>query len=142
MPLIRCSEQKQQTLEQFYMQFASGKDKTMSEVGASMLKVVQHVNWHFKDAIVFGLTSHASLNLLSEDNSNSDWLVTINSMAGEFYIEYLMPISKQPWPNARVNGSTKSFDELKIFLVIAMHESQGWTDSRELQKLYSSIKSA
>jgi hypothetical protein len=142
MPLIRCSEQKRQTLEQFYSEFSSSENENVALSGKSMLKIIHHVNSLFKNTILYGVTSLASLNLLKDDSSIKDWFVTLSASGDDFYISYLMPINKQPWPKARVTGSTKSFDELMKFLIIAMHESQGWANSMELQKLYSSIKSA
>ncbi len=140
MPLRRCSEQKRQTIEEFYAEFIPEKNQFWADAGTSMLKVTKLINDTFKDTVIYGLTSYASLNFLIQDDSQSDWLVTINSSGDEFYIEYLMTKNNRPWPNARVKGSTKSLDEFKILIVIAMTESQGWNESSELKALYDSIK--
>ena len=141
MPIQRCSEQKRQTLEEFYTEFIPEKNQFLADVGTAMLRVIKLINDTFKETIIYGLTSHASLNFLTLDNSENDWFVTINSSGDEFYIEYLMTKNNQPWPNATVKGATKSLDELKNLIIIAMTESQGWTESLELQALYNSIKS-
>lgn len=50
-----------------------------------------------------------------------------------------MPSNIQPWPNAIVKGGTTSLIELKKYIIIAMTESKGWTESAELKKLYKEI---
>ena len=141
MPIRRCSEQKRQTLEEFYAEFIPEKNQFWADVGTAMLKVTKLINDTFKETIIYGLTSHASLNFLTQDNSESDCFVTINSSGDDFYIEYLMTKNNRPWPNATVKGATKSLNEFKNLIIIAMTESQGWPESLELKTLYNSIKS-
>ena len=50
-----------------------------------------------------------------------------------------MTAGKLPWANARVKGTTKFLQELMMFIIIAMHESGGWTESEELNRLYMDI---
>ncbi|ANE51012.1 hypothetical protein [Flavisolibacter tropicus] len=142
MGIKRCSEQKRQTLEEFYAEFIPDKVKTFADVGTPMLKVLNLLNDTFPETEIYGLTSHATLLLLSEDSSLSPWFVAINGLEDEYYIEYLMTPDKEPWPNARVKGATKSLNELQQFIIIAMKESAGWSNSIELQRLYSDIKDA
>ncbi len=141
MPIKRCSEQKHKTLEEFYTEFIPEKNQFWSDVGTSMLKVIKLIDDTFKETMIYGLTSHSSLNFLSQDNSESDSFVTINSSEDEFYIEYLITKNNEPWLNATVKGATKSLDELKSLIIIAMTESQGWDGSLELKALYKSVKS-
>lgn len=136
MPLIKCSDQKQQTLEEFYTWLVPDKITTFADLGTPMLKVLKLLNETFKDTVIYGLTSHSSLILLSKDTYRSPWYVAINGLDTEYYIEYLIPENKQPWPNAYVKGSTTSLDELKKYIIIAMTESKGWEDSNELKKMY------
>lgn len=136
MPLIRCSEQKRQRLEEFYTGFIPDKVNKFADCGTPMLKVLDLINSTFTQTIIYGLTSHATLQLLAEDSSLSPWYVALNGLEDEHYIEYLMTVEKQPWPNAKVKGVTKSLDELKQYLIIAMYESGGWTNSKELNSLY------
>jgi hypothetical protein len=140
MAIKRCSEQKRQTLEEFYTEFIPGKAKTYADIGTPMLKVLKLLNDMFRETEIYGLTSHATLLLLSEDSSISPWFVSLNGLEDEYYIEYLMTPDKQPWPNARVKGATKSLDDLRHFIVIAMTESRGWSSSIELQRLYGDTK--
>ena len=85
------------------------------------------------------MTSHAHLLLLSEDNSLSEWYVAIIANDTEYHIEYQMTKDTRPWENATVKGGTRSIEEFKKFLIIAMFESQGWK-SGELGQLFTQIK--
>jgi hypothetical protein len=141
MPLTRCSEQKRQTLEEFYSEWASSDNQISSDTGKSMLRVVDLINRTFIETKIYGLTSHAHLLLLSQDNSQSDWYVCIIANGlNEFHIEYLLPKTKQPWAKASVKGATKSIDEFRKFIIIAMTESLGWKDNSELSELYQTTK--
>ena len=146
MPLIRCSEQKRLTLEEFYKEFIPNKIDTFADVGTPMLNVLKLINDTFKETTIYGLTSHATLLLLNRDSSMSPWFValdglktSINGQRNEYYIEYLMTSDKQPWPDAKVKGGTTSLDELKKRIIIAMTETKGWTDSEELKRLYQEV---
>lgn len=146
MPIIRCSEQKRQTLEEFYKSFIPDNVNTFADVGSPMLSVLELINETFKETTIYGLTSHTTLLLLNKDSSLSPWYVGINGLEtapngqrNEYHIEYLMQSDNQPWSNARVQGGTTSLDELRKYIVIAMIESKGWTDSDELKKLYKEL---
>lgn len=140
MPIIRCSEQKRCSLEEFYTECIPDKNQVFADTGTSMLKVLQCINETFKETIIFGLTSHTTLLLLNNDRSISPWYVLLNGLVDEYYIEYVIPSDKQPWENATVKGSTTSLNELREYLIIAMTESKGWMNSKELRKLYNTIK--
>jgi hypothetical protein len=142
MAIKRCSEQKRQTLEEFYAEFIPDRVKTFADVGTPMLKVLNLLNYTFPETEIYGLTSHATLLLLSEDSSLRPWFIALNGLEDEYHIEYIMAPDKQPWPNATVKGATKSLNELRQFIIIAMMESKGWPNSIELQRLYGDIKDA
>ncbi|MDB5226758.1 MAG: hypothetical protein JWN78_951 [Bacteroidota bacterium] len=144
MPLIRCSEQKRLTLEEFYKEFIPDMVNTFADIGTPMLKVLKLLNDTFKETMVYGLTSYSTLLLLNKDSSLCPKYVAINGLQtssdgqrNEFYIEYLMTADKQPWINATIKGTTTNLDELKKYIIIAMTESKGWTESAELKKLYN-----
>ena len=139
MPIIRCTEQKRLTLEEFYKEFIPDKVKTFTDVGTPMLNVLKLLNEIFQETKIYGLTSHATLLLLNEDSSLSPWFVALNGLESEYYIEYMMTTDKQPWTDAKVKGGTKSLDELKRLIVIAMTESGGWTNNKELKKFYKEL---
>jgi hypothetical protein len=136
MPIIRCSEQKRLTLEEFYKEFIPDKVKSFVDVGTPMLNVLKLLNETFKETKIYGMTSHSTLLLLNEDSSLSPWFVALNGLESEYYIEYMMTRDKQPWTDAKVKGGTKSLNELKRLIIIAMTESGGWTDNKELKKLH------
>ena len=149
MSLIRCSQQKQLTLEEFYKTLIPDKVKKFADVGSPMLKVLKLINDTFIETTIYGLTSHATLMLSNKDISRSPWFVALNGLEtspngqrNEYYIEYLMTADKQPWIGARIKGGTTSLDELKKYIIIAMTESKGWTDSEELKKLYHEVVNA
>jgi hypothetical protein len=141
MPILRCKDQKRQTLEEFYTDWASDKNQISADLGKSMLSIIDLINRTFIETKIYGLTSHAHLLFLSQDSSESDWFIAIiaNGLQ-EFHIEYLIPKEKQPWSNATVKGATKSLDEFRDYIIIAMTESQGWKDNNELKRLYLQIK--
>lgn len=147
MPIIRCSEQKRQTLEEFYKSLIPDNVNSFADVGSPMLHVLTLINDTFKETAIYGLTSHASLILLNKDSSISPWYVAIrgietapNGQKNEYYIEYLMPADNQPWPAAKVTGGTTSLKELRKYMVIAMSECNGWTDSDELKTLNKELE--
>lgn len=141
MPLIRCSQQNRQSLEDFYSEWASESNEISVGIGKSMLKVIDLINKTFTETLIYGLTSHAHLLLLSENNTLSDWYVAIVADGlEEYHIEYQMPKDSQPWENAIIKGGTKSIEEFKNFIIIAMFESRGWDKNDELNKLYTQIK--
>ena len=139
MPIIRCSEQTRQTLEGFYTELISSEDSTSVSMGTAMLRVLKLINETFKETTIFGLTSHYRLYLLNKDSSRSPWYISLIGIR-EYRITYLMPIDKQPWPNATIEGEAKSLDELKNFIIIAMTESEGWPNNSELKVLYEQVK--
>lgn len=149
MPIIRCSEQKRLTLDEFYQELIPKKIDSFVDVGTPMLHVLKLVNNTFKETTIYGLTSHATLLFLNQDSSLSPWFVALNGLEtspngqrNEYYIEYQMTADKQPWPDAIIKGGTTSLDELRKYIIIAMYESKGWSDSNELRELYESIRHA
>ncbi len=147
MPLIQCSDQKRESLEDFYKSLIPDKVNTFADVGSPMLNVIKLINDTFKETTFYGLTSHATLLLLNKDSWQSTWFVALNGLEtapngqrNEYYIEYLMTADKQPWADAKVKGGTTSLEELKKYIIIAMTESNGWTNSIELKKLYEDLR--
>lgn len=132
MPIIRCSDQKHATLEQFY---TDGDDKQTLAMGAKMLSLIKLSDTKFKDTTIFGLTSLYRLNLLATDTYKSPWFVCVATDGQIFYIDYLMPESNQPWADARVSGQAESLEQAFKYMLIAMTKSEGWTKNDELKKL-------
>jgi hypothetical protein len=51
-----------------------------------------------------------------------------------------MTETKSPWKYAIVKGQAIIIDEARIYLIIAMTESEGWKGNTELNELYAELK--
>ena len=118
MPLIRSKEQKRQTLEEFYNEWASSDNTISSELGKAMLRVIEKINQTFLETTIFGSTSHAHLLLFTTETNDADWYVALIANADEYNIEYRMPKDEQPWKDATVKGATKSLDEFMNYSLL------------------------
>jgi hypothetical protein len=134
MPIVRCSDQKGRTLEEFYKEIGEDKSNPVWEKRSkAMLDFLEMINKNFKETKIWGLTSHDTLVLQSQDSWQSDWYVSINNIgSNEYYIDYKMTEDKQPWPNATVRGVANSLEKAKEYLAIAMNESGGWKGNEEV----------
>jgi hypothetical protein len=136
MPITRCSQQSNSSLEEFYQEVSANKVYDPNDAGGAMIQLISVMNNLFKQTQIWGLTSHARLVLLNLDDSASDWYVTVGSIGHNYYFfEYLLPINKQPWSNAQVKGETQSLAQAENYLLIAMRESEGWVGNKELNSL-------
>jgi hypothetical protein len=136
MSINRCSDQRSQTLEDFYIELTAISTNNFIDVGKRMLVMVGLINEKFKETQLWGLTSHARLVILNEDKWDSYWYVIVSSIGMEdYYIEYLLPQKQQPWENATVRGQARNLDEAFNYLLIAMERSQGWDGNEELKRL-------
>lgn len=142
MPIIRCSDQKSKTLEEFYSELKTETSTIVeNEIGKSMLQFICMVNETFTETIIYGLTSHYSLVIQSKDKWESDWFVTVYSIGDKkFQFEYQVPERKAPWKYATIKGQANTIEEAKDYLIIAMTESEGWAENKELKKLYNKVK--
>ena len=135
MPIVRCSDQKHQSLEEFYLERL--QEKKSSDMGKAMLSLIDSLNSAFKQTTIFGLTSHYHLILLSQDSFKTDWYVSVVALDDKHYfIEYLIPEKIQPWPHAKVKGEARSLDDAMKYISIGMSESLGWPNNQELRSLY------
>jgi hypothetical protein len=137
MPIVRCTEQKRQTLEEFYKEMGDDKSnpvwKTRSD---NMLGFLKMINENFIETKIWGLTSHDRLVLLTGDSSESDWYVIVSNIGNsEYYFDYKVPEDKLPWPYATMRGVANSLTQAKKYLAIAMQESDGWKNNKEVNKL-------
>ena len=74
-----------------------------------MIRLIERLGTAFPDRSVWGLTSLYNLKLLAADDWKTPWFVTIFlPIGGTFVIDYLLPESEAPWPDARVRGETQS----------------------------------
>jgi len=136
MPIKRCTEQKSITLEAFYNELLEISNGAYPLICKRMLIFLEIINELFHETILWAHTSHARLVLHKIDDLTSSHFVTIsNAGTAEYYFEYLIPKRNRPWENAMVRGEAKNLEEAKKYLLIAMRESEGWVDNKELDKL-------
>lgn len=140
MPIVSCIEQKRQTLEQFYSEWASSDNKISSDLGKAMLRVLEKINQTFVETTIYGGTSHADLLFFVTETNWAEWYVTVIANSDTYHIEYRMPKDKQPWREAMVKGATKSLDEFMNYIIIAMTECEAWAGNEELKRLYHKVK--
>lgn len=142
MPLIRSSDQKSKTLEEFYSELIeSQKNMIQQNTGKAMLSFISLVNQLFINTILYGTTSHDILLIQATDNWEDGWFVAIYAYEdATIQIEYKMSKMKSPWQDAIVKGQTNSIEEAVNYLIIAMMECEGWKDNNELNILYTKLK--
>lgn len=142
MPIIRSSDQKSKTLEEFYQELASRNNSVIEkEIGRTMLSFISLVNQTFIDTTLYGLTSHYSLLIQSSDNWEDGWYLTVYSIGDKkFQFEYKMPEAISPWKYAIVKGQANTIEEARDYLIISMTESEGWKDNKESSKIYNRLK--
>ena len=128
MPLIRISDQKHQTIEEFYQTIVEESESSLSrESCKAMLDIISKLNVHFLDNKIWCLTSLQRLVLLKEDNWKSPWYIIIACLGfTEYYIEYLMPDELKPWEGATVRGTTNTLEKAVEYVLLAMKNSGGW----------------
>ncbi|MBT1711030.1 hypothetical protein KK062_22495 [Fulvivirgaceae bacterium PWU5] len=137
MPIQRSSDQKRQTLREFYIELKNyDSNPVWATRGQAMLDFLDLIDQNFKQTKIWGLTSHDTLLLLAEDNWESGWFVAISNIGTTgYHFEYRMPEHKSPWPNAIVKGVAPTIQDSMGYLAIAMKESEGWPDNKEVNKL-------
>lgn len=126
MRLDKCTEQGSQTLDEFYAEVAVHNVKC----GEAMIELIARLRELDHPNHVWGLTSHTRLCLLAQDSSATPWYVIVEALSKRDYtVEYLMPPSIAPWPNARVHGGARSADAAVEMIVTAMDRSGGWSSA-------------
>jgi hypothetical protein len=142
MPLRRISDQKSQTIEEFFQQLVEEqKDIPWKTSGKVMLELIERLNNLFKEEVIWCLTSLYRLVLLAEDSWQSPWYIIISCYeSGEFIIEYLIPDSEKPWDGARVCGGATSINQLEKYILIAMQNSGGWQNNSVVQEFQKLLK--
>jgi hypothetical protein len=126
MQLARCSEQRRNTLDQFYEEWIR-PDGEIGVDGQAMLDLIAALRASSDPRTAWGLTSHATLCLLSRDTGESPWYVRVIAPGhGRYVIEYLMPAASAPWPDAYVRGDAGTVDEAVAMIRTAMDRCEGW----------------
>ena len=137
MAIERCSDQKSQTLREFYEDLKKDKSNPVWETkGQAMLGFLDMIDENFKETRIWGMTSHDTLLLQAKDGWESGWFVAVNNIGTkEYYFEYRIPKDKSPWPYAVVKGMAPTIKDSSKYLAIAMKESEGWPGNKEVDKL-------
>jgi len=135
MPLIINSKHHPgKSIQDIYLEIANDSTNIISkEKGIGMLKFIEMVDSIFPDTKIWALTSIQRLVLQTKDDWQSDWFIIIGCLGNEYYIEYLIPENKKPWPDAYVRGVAIGLEEAKKYLLIAMNECGGWEGNSELK---------
>ncbi len=82
MPIIRSSEQKSETLEEFYKGFISDISSfSYNEVGKLMCSFLSMVNDTFIHTTLYGLTSHDVLTIQPTDNWEDGWYIAVTAFS-------------------------------------------------------------
>ena len=124
MKLSRCNDQPG-TLEEFYgAMIENGASE--SDIGGTMLRLIERLKALPDERSVWGLTSHYTLCLLSENSSASHWYVKVVAIGRNYFVEYRMPDALAPWPEAYVKGEARSEAEAVHMLLEGMLNSGGW----------------
>lgn len=140
MPITRSRYQSSKSLEQYYEEVAVG-DHHMAAAGVRMLNVIKLINEMFPETELKAATSLYRLCILSEDSTKLDWCVVIsNVVESEYYVEFQLPKSEEPWPQAFVKGTVSGFDNLKKYLIIAMSRTKVWEGNTELGRLIAEVE--
>jgi hypothetical protein len=93
-----------------------------------MIKLISQLRACSDERRAWGLTSNATLVLLSSDASGSPWYVRIFApSSGGYHIEYPVPADLAPWPHAYVHGDAETVREAIDMVLTSMDRSGGWT---------------
>jgi hypothetical protein len=74
-------------------------------------------------------TSHTKIHLKAGDDYRLPALVSIDCSGGWFHIEYRMPPTEAPWPDAYVTGRTPDVQRAGEMIVFGLYEAMKATDS-------------
>jgi hypothetical protein len=127
MNLVRCQDQKGETLEEFYAEMSLHDGYDGVEGGKTMLALMERLRAVPYEKPVYGLTSIGRLVLLSKDSSIPPWHVVIYAVNKKRYaVECYLHEDEAPWPGAYVRGEAESEDEILPMILSAMERSRGW----------------
>ena len=127
MPLHRASCQGQGTLREYFLEVSKHSDAHIAQSGRSMILLLEKLRESVAERAVWGLTSHNQLKLLAADDPGATCFVSITPPVTDvFIIEYLLPKSAAPWPNARIIGETRSIPTAVSMIIAALDNSGGW----------------
>ncbi|REC42941.1 MULTISPECIES: hypothetical protein [Chryseobacterium] len=86
MPILRRSEQNQQSLQDFYREFLPKPGDTFGNAGIPMLRILDFMNDTFRDTFIYGLTSHVHLLLFNNDKDDKHYVEIIGFQSGSYEV--------------------------------------------------------
>ena len=136
MPIKRSSYQASKSLEEFYTSFAEHQNEIFAKGAIQMIEFIKAINDTFVETQLWAHTSHSRLGIQAKDDEFLTNVIYVSNIGiDEFYFEFKLPKSKEPWENAWVKGKANSIEEAIKFLLISMEETEEWKDNLELLKL-------
>lgn len=132
MHLTRCQDQKHRSLEDFYGREIHPEDPRPYEYDdeGAMISLIQRLRALPRERQVYGRTSGRDLCLLSQDTPSAPSFVNVHTVSKQMYfIEYLMPAQKAPWPQAYITGEASTEDKAVEMILIGMDKSGGWSST-------------
>jgi hypothetical protein len=125
MNIIGCQGED---LELSYRDYGAS-DRCYEHLSRVMLELLEAMRQLPVRKTVYGLTSHQKLCLLSQDDYDSAWWITIDpEPLGLYRVSYLMQASVAPWPGAYVTGVARSLGTAIDMILIGMENSGGWNE--------------
>lgn len=141
MPINRSTYQSNKSLYEFYTNFAKHENEVFAKGAIQMIEFIELVNKIFPKTQLWAHTSHARLGIQPVNDKLLTTAVYVSNIGvDEFYFEFKLPLSKQPWENAWVKGQVNTLDEAIKYLLISMHESNQWNDNSELKELIDHLE--
>jgi hypothetical protein len=139
MPITRCPDQSDDSLEEFYQWIGTTPAAWGVGTADAMGQLLTELNALFKQTQLWGVTSHTKLHVKNYPSTAARSYVLVNGFSGAgqmwYDISYQLPDRKCPWPNAQVTGETDSLSKAIEYILIAMRESEGWLENDELERL-------
>jgi len=127
--LVRCREQRQQTLDEFYEELLRSSNFIAKDCGKAMLDLIGALRAWPESWKLWGQTDGYHLCLRPEDKLGP-WLVRLLGHGKEYVIDYRMADKDAPWPGAIVSGEAKSLAEAIDRVRIAIDRSGGWPSTK------------
>lgn len=121
MGLIRIGHGAEESLEDFYSNL---------EDDQFMVKVVQLLKKKLGDRVIYCLTSHRTLALLSQADHRAVWWVKISPMTPvpAVLLKCIAPDRFMPWPSAQVCDEVETIHGAVDKILQMIEYSEGWSD--------------
>jgi len=132
MPLVRSESQGGGDVDRHYHDSEEYRDD-IRESRAAMRELLPALNAALPETMVWGLTSHDRLLLMSTPEYDaSEPHVMIQHYCKQFHMEYYPPDGDLPIPGAHVGFRGCDVPETVRLIKTAMSASKGWSDSPDL----------